>query len=86
MRKLRLYPNPPRLLLPLLADDSCLLTESELAEILDVKPGTLKWWRVWKKIGPDYIKFQGRGGQVRYEVGAVRAWLRKHTIRLEREE
>lgn len=51
------------------------LTQTELSELLQVRPATLVRWRYSRK-GPEFIKV---GGLVRYEMGAVESWIQQQT-------
>ena len=53
-----------------------LLTETEVAEIIGVKPATLRNWRC-KKRGPKALKI---GSNVRYAANAVAEWLDKRPV------
>lgn len=53
-----------------------LLTETEAAEILRVKPKTLQCWR-FEKTGPVYLKI---GRLVKYRPSDLRIWLEKQKV------
>lgn len=48
-----------------------LMDERQLAELLGIKPDTIRKWRVFKK-GPRAIKI---GHLVRYQTADVEAWI-----------
>ena len=48
-----------------------LLTQSEAAQFLRLKPKTLARWR-WAGIGPRFLKV---GGAVRYELAALEGFI-----------
>lgn len=81
MKNLKGYPNPPRVLADWPAGDDTLLSERELAALLDVKSNCIKFWR-WRqrRRGPNFIRLGGPRSAVRYRVGDVRHWLREQTI------
>ena len=54
-----------------LITDIQLLTESEAAEFLRLKPKTLSRWR-WAGTGPRFLKV---GGAVRYELAALEGFI-----------
>lgn len=54
--------------------DYAFLTEEEVAEAFGAKSGTIKNWR--SKGFPDPIDVPGK---VAYDVGSIRAWLRRLT-------
>lgn len=54
-----------------------LMTETEMAELLGVKPKTLANQRS-RRVGPPYIKITG--GIVRYSRTAVAEWLAAHSV------
>jgi predicted DNA-binding transcriptional regulator AlpA len=58
-------------------DTRDLMTETELAAELKVKPKTLANQRS-RRVGPPYVKLSG--GIVRYSRSAVRHWLDTKTI------
>lgn len=53
-----------------------LLTENELAELLDVKPHTLATWRADGK-GPDFTKL---GKQIFYRKSDVEDWIQANVV------
>jgi hypothetical protein len=55
---------------PHMADNN-LMTETELAKMLDLRTGTLRIWRIRGK-GPKFTKV---GAYVRYRREVVEAWL-----------
>jgi predicted DNA-binding transcriptional regulator AlpA len=54
-----------------------LLTEAQVAEILDVKPTTLQVWRVTKRYPLAHVKV---GRNVRYRRSAVEAFIACRTV------
>jgi predicted site-specific integrase-resolvase len=54
-----------------------LATKEQLAEYLNIKPGTLDAWAKQKR-GPVYIKIEG---QRRYRWSDVEAYLEERTVR-----
>ena len=54
-----------------------LRTESEAAQILDLKPGTLQVWRSTKRYPLAYVKV---GRLVRYRQSDLEAFLRARTV------
>lgn len=63
-------------------EDLRMLSSSELAVILSIKPATLRSWRK-RGFGPNFIKADGEKGQVRYMVKDVRAWVESKRIILD---
>ncbi|WP_175888063.1 hypothetical protein [Burkholderia contaminans] len=57
---------------------SQLINENTLAEWICESVFTIQGWRVKGGIGPDYVK--NKKGSVRYQVGAVRDWIKDNTI------
>lgn len=53
-----------------------LMSEEELAVLLDVKPQTLQTWRV-QKTGPDFVKL---GKAVFYRRADVEAWIASNVV------
>lgn len=53
-----------------------LLTQTELAAVLDVSPDTLREWRRLKQ-GPDYVKV---GKSVMYREKDVMRWLERNIV------
>jgi predicted DNA-binding transcriptional regulator AlpA len=53
-----------------------LLSEDELASLLDVKPQTLQTWRM-QKTGPDFVKL---GKAVFYRKLDVEAWVEANVV------
>lgn len=53
-----------------------LLSEDELAVMIDVKPQTLQTWRV-QKTGPDFVKL---GKAVFYRRSDVEAWIASNVV------
>lgn len=56
--------------------EKILLTKEQAAEVLQVSVGTLENWRYQRK-GPPFMKI---GGLVRYEKGALHAWIDAQTV------
>lgn len=54
-----------------------LLTETQAAELLGVKPQTLQAWRSTKRYGLSYIK---TGRLVRYRRSQIEAFLQARTV------
>lgn len=52
-----------------------LLTETQVAELLQIKPATLKRWR-WSGIGPTFCKI---GGSVRYKRSELERFIAAST-------
>ena len=52
-----------------------LFDEKELARLLQVSVGTVRWWRIERR-GPRYIK---AGYLVRYRPSDVQEWLQQGT-------
>ena len=52
-----------------------LLTERQLARILNLEVRTLQAWRLRGGVGPPFLKLGNRS--VRYDPQEVRAWLRR---------
>jgi len=61
------------------------LTGKQLAEVLGIKPQTLRVWR-WRGDGPPYIRFGGLHGRVIYRATDVDKWLAERTFRNTSEE
>ena len=61
------------------------LSGPETAALLGVKEQTLRAWRVAGK-GPEYIRFGGPRGRVRYAREDVDAWLAGQKFRSTSEE
>jgi hypothetical protein len=55
-----------------------LLTETQAAEALGVKPSTLTCWRSTHRYGLAYCKI---GGRVRYRASDVAAFVESRTVR-----
>ena len=55
-----------------------LLTTDEVAEMLKVKPATVKWWRHRRK-GPPFIQVPG-SQKVLYSSDEVNRWLRQGKV------
>jgi DNA-binding transcriptional MerR regulator len=53
-----------------------LLTQEELAQLIDVSPDTLREWRRLKQ-GPDYVK---AGKSVMYREKDVLRWLERNLV------
>jgi len=52
-----------------------LLSSKHAAEILGVKPATLKVWR-WRGTGPKYLKLGDKpGSRVMYDIRDLQNWL-----------
>jgi len=51
-----------------------ILPSPKVANLLGIKPGTLRAWRVLGK-GPRFIRI---GGSVFYRVSEVESWLKSH--------
>ena len=58
--------------------DNDLITDYEVAEMVDRKRSAVAYWRKIRR-GPPYIKVTER--TVRYRVGDVRAWLTSRTVK-----
>lgn len=54
-----------------------LLTPDEVAELLRVKPDTLRVWRYYRDRGPSFVKV---GSAVRYRESDVERWLAAQTV------
>ena len=52
-----------------------LLTETQVAELLQIKPATLKRWR-WSRVGPTFCKI---GGSVRYKRSELEKFIADST-------
>ena len=48
-----------------------LLTENQVAELLQIKPATLKRWR-WSRVGPTFCKI---GGSIRYKRSELEKFI-----------
>jgi hypothetical protein len=59
-------------------DDWC-MTTNDLAELLELKPQTLRKWRV-KGCGPQYVRYGGTRGRVVYRASEVDRWLESRTF------
>jgi len=55
-------------------DTDQLLTTDQAAEILNVPPGTMRWWR-YQQTGPKAFRLGGR--KVMYKRSDVMAWLER---------
>lgn len=60
-----------------MSTDNQLRTESEAAQILDLKPGTLQVWRSTKRYPLPYVKV---GRLVRYRQNDIDEFLRGRTV------
>lgn len=60
-----------------------LLTTAEAAELLNLKPQTLRVWRSAKpKQGPDFVKLgKGPGARIRYRIEDLMAWAAGLVVR-----
>lgn len=60
-----------------------LLTEDDVADLLNIKPATLRTWRALNK-GPDWVVNPDTGRFIGYTQSDVEAWVsagtRKETI------
>jgi hypothetical protein len=54
-----------------------LLTQSQVATLLNVSEGTLESWRA-RRLGPKFISYSARC--VRYRLADVQEWLRQHEV------
>lgn len=57
-----------------------LLSPTEVAERLGLKPGTLAVWRATKRGGPPYIKC---GRSVKYRERAIEEYIERRTVIVE---
>ena len=58
-----------------------LLTTEEAAQLLAIRPATLRWWRVsTHRSGPNFLRI---GGRIRYAVGDINSYLMGRTVRVE---
>lgn len=58
-----------------------MLTPTQAAEQLGVKPTTLESWRA-RRIGPEYVKLGDRPtSPIRYSQEVISAYLRERTVR-----
>lgn len=57
-----------------------ILTEDDLARILEVEPRTIQAWRTEGR-GPDYVKL---GKSVFYRVADVRGWIDANVVVVKR--
>lgn len=57
------------------------LSESEVADLVGLRPKTLRNWRSSKLAGPAFIKLGPK--RVRYPREAVEAWLTSRTVTIE---
>jgi len=55
------------------------LTTNQLAERLQVRPQTLRVWRLAGK-GPRYVRLGSRRGRVLYPIAEVDTWLEDRTF------
>jgi len=62
-----------------------LCSTAQAAEILCLKPQTLRVWR-WKGIGPRYIRYGKARGRVMYRVDDLEAWLESRSFASTSEE
>lgn len=61
-------------------DDDQLLTDKQAADLLGLKPQSLRKLR-WMGGGPAFCRLtRSARGQVRYRLGALRAWIREHEV------
>lgn len=51
-----------------------LLRDKEVAQMLDLKPATMRYWRSTGK-GPPYFRLAGKGSPARYRRSDVEVWL-----------
>lgn len=56
-------------------NNDCLMTEAQLAEFLNSKRDTLRYWRLIGQ-GPKFLKLGPK--QVRYRMSDVNEWLDRH--------
>jgi predicted DNA-binding transcriptional regulator AlpA len=57
-----------------------LLTECEVAQLLQVSPNTLRYWRrKGQRRGPNYVKIERR--LVRYRVKDLESYLQRRAVR-----
>jgi predicted DNA-binding transcriptional regulator AlpA len=56
-----------------------LLSPGRVAELLGIKPQTLRSWRHLGK-GPRYVRIGGPRGRVMYEAAAIVEWIAAHTF------
>ena len=61
----------------MMKEDWC-MTTNQLAELLGLKPQTLRMWRL-RGNGPPYIRLVGPRGRVIYRASAVDEWLLSRT-------
>jgi phage terminase Nu1 subunit (DNA packaging protein) len=50
------------------------LTGTEVAELLGVKPNTVRAWR-WRGQGPPFHQPAGKGSQATYDPDVIKMWL-----------
>ena len=55
------------------------ISTEEAAELISMRPQTLRRWRSLGK-GPIYIRLGGRRGKALYRLSDVEAWLRQRTF------
>lgn len=60
-------------------EEFILLRPQKVADCLGVKPNTLKQWRSQGR-GPDYVKFGGQEGRVRYRLSSLRAFIESQEV------
>lgn len=63
-------------------EDLRMLNSNELAGLLNIQSATLRSWRK-RGFGPNFIKADGKKGQVRYMVKDVRSWVNSKRIILD---
>jgi len=51
-----------------------LINTAKAADVLGVRPQTLRLWRS-RGTGPTYVRLHGTRGRVLYDVADLRAWL-----------
>lgn len=65
--------------------DEWYINTSQLAELLSLKPQTLRNWRCSGR-GPQYIRFGGPRGRILYRASDVDEWLKARTFTSTSEE
>lgn len=58
------------------------ITPEQLAERLQVAPGTIANWRT-RRVGPKYIRLAGKRGSVRYLLEDVEQWEKQQREEVE---